>query len=199
MEPKSLLPYLPWVLLALGAVCLIVWLVRALRRLRSRASALPFRLLAQLLREDGSLAEDPGPRSLNGCDSILLPKIRKDFPDFDENAVKEAARAHLAQALAGAEDLRIHNVVLSKYLSTPARKTIFLQAALELRQGGRLLQKRYELQYLYAVQSSGSGGIALTCPSCGAPIAFGQTTCQYCGCRVIGAAGNWSFGPLREA
>ena len=197
MDSKSLLPYLPWVLLALGILCLILWLTRALRRLRSRAGAIPFRLLSQLLREGGELAQEPGPRSLNGCDSILLPKIRKDFPDFDENAIKEAARTHLAQALAGAEGLRIHNVVFSRYLSTPARKTIFLQAALELRQGGKLLQKRYELQYLYAVQAAGSG-VALTCPSCGAPIGFGQTTCQYCGCRVIGAAGNWSFGPLRE-
>ena len=43
--------------------------------------------------------EESTPRSLNGCDSLVIPQILKDFPDFDVNLMKTYARKYLKEKL----------------------------------------------------------------------------------------------------
>lgn len=47
--------------------------------------------LLKALAEVDSVGQDT-PRSLNGCDTLLLPQILRDFPDFDAGLVKACAR-----------------------------------------------------------------------------------------------------------
>ena len=141
------------------------------------------------------------PRSLSGCDSILLPQILRDFPDFDVNLAKnygtDALRAHLSQK----EGLRIHNIVLSRYLRTLSQKTILMQAAAEYQENGRTVQKRYDLSYSYVLQGQGgSPEAAASCPHCGGVIGFGQTECPYGGSRLaVAMLGAWEFTQIQES
>ena len=51
-------------------------------------------------------ADEEKPRSLSGQDRILLPKIRRDFPDFQPELAKRLVREELQKRLAGAQDLK---------------------------------------------------------------------------------------------
>lgn len=137
-------------------------------------------------------------RSLNGCDSLLLPKILADFPDFDHNLALTYARGYLTDQLQSLENMTIHRIVFSKYLRSLAQKTIVMQAAVSGLEEGRLRQKRYELDYTYILDESRQH-IAANCPNCGGALGFGITDCPYCGSRVANVLKNtWRFTALRE-
>lgn len=140
------------------------------------------------------------PRSLNGCDSILLPQILEDFPDFDPALAKTYARDALRAHLADKHELYIHNVVFARYERSNVVKTIVMQAALQYRENGRMQQKRYNLNYAYTVQGEGGDHTAAAnCPNCGGVIAFGQTHCTYCGSLLVGVMkGAWEVTEIRE-
>lgn len=133
------------------------------------------------------------PRSLSGCDSLLLPKILKDFPDFDVNLAKTYARDYLKDRFGKKQSFTIHNVVITKYLPSAAQKTIVFQAATAHREENRTIQKRYNLHYCYILPDA-SDTVAATCPNCGGPLGYGVTTCPFCDSRVANVLGNsWCF------
>ena len=141
------------------------------------------------------------PRSLSGCDSILLPRILEDFPDFDPTLAKTYARDALRKHLAGKEEVRVHNVVFARYLRAVSQKTIVMQAAAQYREGGRLQQKRYDLHYAYLLQGKGGDEtVAANCPNCGGAIGFGMKECPYCGSRLaVLLEGAWDFTEIQES
>lgn len=139
------------------------------------------------------------PRSLSGCDSLLLPQILRDFPDFDGNLVKTYARDYLRQTFGQREGFTVHNVVIARYLPSAVQKTIVLQAAVSWLEGGKRVQKRYDLDYTYLLSGSGET-VAANCPNCGGALGYGVTECPYCGSRVVSVLGNsWKFTELRES
>lgn len=146
-----------------------------------------------------SAETDDHPRSLNGCDSLLLPQILKDFPDFDPNMAKSYARAHLKSSLTGAEPVIIHNIVLARYLRSAAQKTIVMQAALSCMENGSRVEKRYDLHYSFLINSS-DPSVAANCPNCGGALGYGQNQCPYCGSRVANVLKNtWEFSEMTES
>ena len=74
-----------------------------------------------------------------------------------------------------------------------------LQAALQYREGGVLLQKRYVLLYSYLV---GKNGTVLTanCPNCGAPVSDSSARiCRYCDSLLVNPlGGEWKFTDISE-
>lgn len=149
----------------------------------------------QLLSSELELEESP--RSLNGCDSLLMPKILQDFPDFDVTLAKTYVRDYLKNKLANQKNLTIHNVVIAKYLPSGAQKTIVFQAALCWTESGKKVQKRYELNYTYLLD--GDTEVAANCPNCGGALGYGVNECPYCGSRVANALGNtWTFTEMKE-
>ena len=144
---------------------------------------------------------ETAPRSLSGCDSILLPQILRDFPDFDVTLAKNYGKDALREHLAGKEGLRIHNIVLFRYLRSLSQKTILMQAAAEYLENGRRVQKRYDLSYSYVLQGQGGAPeAAASCPHCGGVIGFGQTECPYCGSRLaVAMLGAWKFTQIQES
>lgn len=142
-----------------------------------------------------SLSEE-GPRSLSACDSLLLPKIRKDFPDFDEQAIKDAAVQALTDKWGTKPGFQVYNVVISGYHANSVRKTVVLQAALSWREAGQTKQMRSELHATYRLTES-SDTTAINCPNCGGALTYGETECSFCGTRVVGAMSNWNFSKIR--
>ncbi len=139
------------------------------------------------------------PRSLNGCDSLLLPRILKDFPDFDINQAKDLLRKYLKKQLGTRPEFTVHNIAIARYLPSAAQKTIVFQAAVSYREGDKKLQKRYDIFYAYLLPQE-LGGVAANCPNCGAALGYGVTVCPYCESRVANALGNsWSFTQMLES
>ena len=144
------------------------------------------------------LESDEQPKSISACDSILLPRILKDFPDFDPGRGKELIRAYLEEQLGSHECYRLHRIGIAAYEPTAVQKTIVYQAAVEWREQGKKVQKRYCLRYSYIIDG-GDQTVAANCPNCGSPLDYGQQTCIYCGSRVSHALGNvWKVTELRE-
>lgn len=139
------------------------------------------------------------PRSLNGMDAIFLPQIYADFPDFNASLAEGGVRDRLKQELSGKDALRIHNIVISGYERMRLEKTVVYQAALEYREGGMLLQKRYCLHYTYLLPQNEGGTVAANCPNCGAPVGSLQQKCEYCDSLLGSVMGNrWTFTQVYE-
>ena len=138
------------------------------------------------------------PKSVSGMDSILLPKILRDFPDFDIDMAKSYCRDYIKEKLKEKQEITIHRVVLSEYLSSQTQKTIVMQASLAYVEDEQTVQTRYELHYTFMVDSA-CDSVAANCPNCGAVLGYGQTVCAYCGARVVNVLGNtWEFTRMTE-
>lgn len=180
----------------LAALVVILLLARNRIRMFSRRIFGTPDLLDVLEAMDTEAEETP--RSLNGCDSFLLPQILKDFPDFDVNHCKIQIRDYLKEKFGNKDAFAIHNVVIAKYLPSQVQKTIVFQAALAYRENGRLLQKRYDIYYSY-ILSGTEITIAANCPNCGGALGFGELECPFCGSRVTNPLGNsWEVTQLIE-
>lgn len=154
--------------------------------------------LLRALEEVDSTGQDT-PRSLNGCDRLLLPQILRDFPDFDPDLAKTYARDYLRERLGDRENLTIYNVVLARYLPSASQKTIVMQAAVSYLESSKRLQKRFNLHYCYILPGSDTT-IAANCPNCGGALGYGVTVCPYCGSRVANALGStWQFTEMLES
>lgn len=134
------------------------------------------------------------PRSLSGKDSLLLPKILRDFPDFNVTFAKSEVRKKLTELFGDFLDFKVHNVVISDYKD----HTVVFQAAFGYIDGLRTVQKRYELNYTFAAKVDGV--TTVNCPNCGAPVSSATATvCEYCDSRLVNALGNsWDFTDIYE-
>lgn len=178
------------------AITLLVLYIRKKIRHFSRQVFGTTDMLGALKEIDTSSMETP--RSLNGCDSLLLPKILKDFPDFDVDLAKTYVRDELKRRFGHLSNFRIHNVVIARYLRSTAQKCIVFQAATCNKENGRTIQRRYDLHYTFILPDH-SGSVAANCPNCSAALGFGDTTCSYCGSRIANVLGNtWEFTDVRE-
>lgn len=136
---------------------------------------------------------EDSPKSVRGMDSILIPRILKDFPDFDVNMAKTYGRNYLKEKLRNKKELKIHRLVFSDYLTSSVQKTVVMQAALCYKEGEKLVQTRYDLHYAYKLGDEHTS-VAANCPNCGAAMGYGQTVCAYCGARVVNVLKNsWEF------
>lgn len=181
---------------ALLIIGLAMFLRRKIRGFSRRVFGNPD-LLDALEEIDTSHLETP--RSLNGCDTLLMPQILKDFPDFDANLAKTYARNILRDRFGKRQNFVIHNVVIAKYLRSSVQRTIVFQAATAHRENKQTVQKRYDLHYTHLLSSSSDCAVAANCPNCGGALGYGVTTCPYCGSRVANVLGNaWKFTEIIE-
>lgn len=145
-----------------------------------------------------SVESEQSPRSLSGCDSLLLPKILEDFPDYDPVYTKTCVRKYLEKCFGMNEDFQIYNVVICRYLPSAAQKTVVFQAAVSWLEEGHRCQKRYELNHTFLLDQS-AGAVAANCPNCGGAMGYGKQECPYCGSRVANTLKNtWEFTQLTE-
>ena len=144
------------------------------------------------------MADPTTPRSLSGCDSLMLPQILRDFPDYDAALAKTYVRDYLKEEFCDRDELTIHNVVISRYLPSAAQKTIVFQAAVSWTEDQRIQQKRFDICYAYLLGQEYST-IAANCPNCGGAIGYGISVCPYCDSRVANVLGNtWYFTEITE-
>lgn len=178
------------------AVILVSVLTKKIKRFSNRVFRTRniTRVLSQIEVEQEAL-----PRSLSACDSLVIPQILRDFPDFDSNLVRTYTRDHLKKKFGNKPGFTIHNVAYTRYLSSNLQKTVVLQASVCWKEKGKTLQKRFDIHYTYLL-SSDNATVAANCPNCGATIGYGEVVCAYCGSRVANVLGNtWEFTDVIES
>lgn len=139
------------------------------------------------------------PRSLNACDSLLLPQILRDFPDYDPTLAKTYVRRYLTEQFGSKEGFTIHAIATARYLPSAVQKTIVFQASVSWLESGKRSQKRFDLHYTYLLESA-DASVAANCPNCGAALGYGITECPYCSSRVANVLGNtWKFTQITQS
>jgi hypothetical protein len=184
----------------IAIACLVVYIRKKIRYYKARFSSagLITALLGAARRGELDFELEESPRSLNGCDGLLIPQILKDFPDFDPDQAKNLFKDYLRDRYKGKPSFTIYNAVFSQYLRSGIQKTIVMQASASYSNGGKKKQIRCEADYIYCVETSDET-IAANCPNCGGAIGYGVVVCPYCDSRVANVMGNaWKFVNLRE-
>lgn len=137
--------------------------------------------------KQGEVTENTTPCSLSGMDSILIPKIKNDFPDFNVDSAKQYAREYIESVVENKNDFKIHNIVFHSYNRYKNEKVIVMQAAFQHRINNELRQKRMTLKYSYLLTGgeNDTKHDAANCPNCGAAFSSsGSQVCEYCGSYV---------------
>ncbi len=146
---------------------------------------------------------DTTPKSISGGDRIYLPKILRDYPDFDVEKAKAEVEKTISlifhdierlegNALISAQKLithysgnitalKIHNTAISNYIKSKESATIKFQTAFEIKENDKLNQERYETEYALFFKSNDEV-VSFSCENCGAPLSsLNNKTCAYCG------------------
>ena len=166
-------------LIAVGLVCTIVF-IKIRNKLRSIIGT---RELSALI--DSAKNDDTTPKSLSGMDSLVLPRILSDFPDFDATLAETTIRDFLKNKFKSADRFRVHNVVINDYKESNTEKTIIYQASAQYYTDNKLTQHRYCVHYSYITSADEGDVVAAVCPNCAAPLSKLNTSkCEYCGSTV---------------
>lgn len=209
-------------IIALVGAGILGYVVSRLARLFNRAEGLIDDI------KDAGIREEETPKSLNAMDSLLLPQILKDFPEYNravimdrvirdaklfyESAVKgemlfgDGASASLLSDLKLPEGVLggvlVHRIALSAYDRSGRDRLITYQASAKYDGvDGRPHQTRLALKYIAASTADFAEKIeVLKCPNCSAPVpAVGEKVCRYCGAALVAPAGaGWVLIDIKE-
>ena len=185
-------------LLALAAGAGIFALVRAVVRSAAKVGRLASTVTGILQKAEYEAENTP--KSLSSAEPLLLDRIRRDFPEYNPELIRqrvmkdaqtyyESARAgkclyadgisdQLRERLSGslppdvAGGIRVHKVALSAYDDASEDRVLTFQAAAAFRDpAGVTRQRRLILKYLAAWSTDTVNGVKkANCPNCGAPI-----------------------------
>ena len=188
------------VLLALGGVGALIGgflgILRATRGLRNTVTA----VTAALNEAVNADKEPPKPRSLSSMESVLLPKILRDFPDFNAKIFAQRVRRDAetyyrsgswGKQLYGSDateafkesfadrmpegvgkNITVHRVTIAGYDGSGRRKLLTCQAAIGFLNADEVRQeRRLELTYVAGyADDPDSEVVGFNCPNCGAPL-----------------------------
>ena len=186
-------------ILVLIGIALLGGGIRAVRRFRQTFSAVP-ELLQSLSSLSSSGQEPEAPRSLSSLESVLLPRVLQDFPEYNRiisaERVKNDAKLYYESGISGEvlfsegasvqfrqsfsaalpahvkKDVIVHRVALYGYDIRSMDRILTYQAAVQyLDTTDEIRQKRLVLKYMAAFTDNPSEEIkTFNCPNCGAPL-----------------------------
>lgn len=150
--------------------------------------------LSYLLKEakhaaDNFNAEEKSVCSMTG---LMLPQIRKDFPEFDWEEyrvdVNNRVKVYIEDKLAGEKPV-IHRTEIADYRKKDGGCTIDVQTSAGFTKDEKQIEKRFVTQITYVQDylkaPAGQTGEGLSCPHCGAPVKIlGYKYCEYCGAGI---------------
>jgi hypothetical protein len=145
-------------------------------------------------------SEPPKPRSLSSLESVAMPKILKDFPDFNAKVFAQRVRRdaetyyksgrdgrvlfrhdateHFLETFADRlpenvkEQIEVHRVTIAGYDGSARRKILTCQAAVGyLDTNDAQQERRLVLSYIAGyADDPESEVVGFNCPNCGAPL-----------------------------
>ena len=192
-----------WWMIALIAGCGLatlfggfLWIRRATRGVRERIGYIKDAI-------DEAIAADKEPekpRSLSSLESVVLPKILKDFPDFNARIfaerVRRDAKTYYESGLTGKQlftddateafreefedrlpddvggDIRIHRVTIAAYDNAARKKILTCQASVGYTDKTETTrERRLILTYIAGYADDPESPVmGFNCPNCGAPL-----------------------------
>ena len=186
-------------ILALLGIGLLGGGLSAVRRIRQTFSAVP-ELLRSLSTLSSSSQEPESPRSLSSLESVLLPRVLQDFPEYNRiiiaERVKNDAKLYYESGMTGEvlfkegvsvqfrqsfsaslptqvkKDVTVHRVALHAYDIRSLDRILTYQASVQYTDiTDEIRQKRLVLKYMAAFTDNPSEEIkTFNCPNCGAPL-----------------------------
>ena len=177
-----------------GVAVALRYVIRAALSVGNLAS-----VLSSLLKK-ADLEAETTPKSLSSAEPLLLDRIRRDFPEYNPELIRqrvmqdartfyESARASKCLYADGisdqlrerlvtflppdvAGDIRVHKAALSAYDDTSRDRVLTFQAAASFKDpAGTVRQRRLILKYLAAWSTDTMTGVKrANCPNCGAPV-----------------------------
>jgi len=142
--------------------------------------------------DKAALNRDATIKSLCAMTRVMLPRIKKDFPEFDwneyRNLINEKVKDYIVKELNG-NDPVVHDTEISDYRNVDGSCTIYTQTSAGYTLEGGKYEKRFDVQIVYVQDylkvPQGQTGVGLNCPNCGAPVKIlGNKYCEYCGTAI---------------
>ena len=182
------------IILAGGALVALRYVVRAALKVGNLAS-----VLSGIIKK-ADLEAETTPKSLSSAEPLLMDRIRRDFPEYTPELVRQRvmkdARTFYESAQAGkclysdgvsdqlkerlasylppdvAGHIQVHKVALAAYDDASADRVLTFQAAVAFQDAaGVTRQRRLILKYLAAWSTDTVTGVKrANCPNCGAPV-----------------------------
>ena len=189
-----------WLLVGLGGLGIVFGLYVLGKRLVWFVRGFIMGLFSELANGSLSGTESAQPRSLSSLESLLLPQVLRDFPDYNSaliaERVKRDASAYYRSSLLGHPaftdgvtkpflqsfaaalptgvkgDIRVHRVALHGYDAAGQDRILTYQAAVQYTdRDGTVRQRRLVLKYIAAFSNDPANELkTYNCPNCGAPI-----------------------------
>ena len=216
------MPWFIFLIIALVGAGIVGYAVMRTARLFNRAEGLIDDI------KDAQIREEETPKSLNAMDSLLLPQIMKDFPEYNSEVIiarvmndaklfyesaangevlfKEGVAASLLDNVVLPKDVLggvvVHRAALCAYDRKQRDRLITYQASVQYEgTDAKRHQKRLTLKYIAAYSSDFTEKIeVIKCPNCGAPVpTVGEKVCRYCGAALVSPAGfGWVLINMKE-
>ncbi len=201
-------------IIVLGAAGGLIALYYLGRRLVSFFGGFARGFLNELSSSSLSGTEPEKPRSLSSLESVLLPRVRRDFPEYNAELVAERVRrdaaAYYQSGINGAPcftdgavtsflqsfaaalpsdvkgGIKVHRVALYGYDASGQDRMLTYQASVEYADtADAVRQKRLVLKYIAAFSADPASDVkTCNCPNCGAPVPVIGSK----NCRYCGAA-----------
>lgn len=182
------------IILAGAGLVALRYVIRAALRVGNLAS-----LLTGVLKK-ADLEAETTPKSLSSAEPLLMDRIRRDFPEYNPELIRQRvmkdARTFYESAQAGrclyadgisdqlrerlpsylppdvAGSIQVHKAALSAYDDASADRVLTFQAAAAFKDPeGVTRQRRLILKYLAAWSTDTVTGVKRSnCPNCGAPV-----------------------------
>ena len=207
MTATVLIKYLFIALIALCGVAVVSGIVKFVKRAGRSAEAQVVKELVNMVSENGLdfVNEPEHPRLISNMNRIYLPKILKDFPEFDWDEIRKMLEGEIENEYSEKDGFDIEETVISRYEKTGNKRFISCESSASYDQGE---QKKYiciqsVLSYLNSKKEDNSGDDApraFVCPSCAAPLtrrADGEVVCEFCGTVVVGEK-VWTVTSIKE-
>lgn len=181
----------------IGALLLLILSVgKKIRNLTSGAGRMlgDAENLSYLLKEAKHAADtfNAEEKSLCSMTGLMLPQIRRDFPEFDweeyRTDVNSKVKDYILEKLEGEQPV-VHRTEIADYRKKDGGCTIDVQTSAGFTKEGKQIERRFATQITYVQDylkaPDGKTGEGLNCPNCGAPVKIlGYKYCEYCGAGI---------------
>ena len=189
-----------WLLVGLGALGIVFGLYVLVRRLIWFLRGFIMGLFSELGKGSLSGSESAQPRSLSSLESLLLPQVLRDFPEYNSalaaERVKRDAAAYYRSGITGSPaftdgvtkpfrtsfaaalptgvkgGIIVHRVALHAYEAVSLDRMLTYQAAVQYTDtDDAVRQRRLVLKYVASFTDDPANEMkSYNCPNCGAPI-----------------------------
>ncbi|HAQ63845.1 MAG TPA: hypothetical protein DCR23_05220 [Ruminococcaceae bacterium] len=188
------------------AAAVVVVAVRFVKRAASSAEAQVVKELVNIVSENGMdfISEPEHPKLVSNMNRIYLPKIEKDFPDFNWDEIRRMIEKEITDKFSEKQNFEIDETAVSRYEKSGQNRKITCETAASYDDGE---MKKYTciqtlLSYINSKSLDGeqAGPQALICPSCGAPLTRfdnGDVRCEFCSTVVVGEK-IWQITEIKE-